>query len=79
MAFTNRDGVSVSYDSEELIARCKEDIQKHGEAFKVWVKCEESEGVLIYTAYGEVKSSEKDIQLTLEDLLKLIEKQDSIL
>lgn len=90
MAFRNKDGMAISFDSEELIAELKSDIMEYGAEEEVNVWCREYEGVTLYTNYDfiveekpvqkkEVRADETVAVMKMGELLKLLEQQNSIL
>ena len=90
MAFINANGESISYECSELIDELKEDIKEFDGDTIVAVWCRESNGVIIYTNYDfidpdqpmdkeELKDGEFLKQMTMNALLVVLEKQNSIL
>ena len=90
MAFTNSDGINISYECSELIEELKEDIAEFGGDTIVAVWCMDSSGVTIYTNYdfideeepiteNELEKDEYLQKMTMSALLILLEKQNEIL
>ena len=90
MAFTNSDGINISYECSELIEELKEDIAEFGGDTIVAVWCMDSSGVTIYTNYDfieeeesiaetELKENEYLQKMTMSALQILLEKQNEIL
>lgn len=90
MAFTNSQGVQVSFDCSELIEELKADIEEFGGDKVVAVWCKDNSGVTLYTNYDfieeeqpitedELKDGEYIQKMTMSALLILLEKQDEIL
>lgn len=89
MAFVNKEGMSISYESSELIEELECDITEFGEDTMVYVWCIEKEGVVLYINYDfieedeplkedEVSEEEYIIEMSMGKLLILLEKQNSI-
>lgn len=89
MAFRNKDGMAISFDSEELIAELKSDITEFGAEKEVNVWCRMYEGVTLYTNYDfivaekpitkkEVRADETIAVMKMGELLKLMEQQNFI-
>lgn len=49
MAFTNKQGIKISFECSELIGELKEDIAEFGGDKIVAVWCKDNPGVTIYT------------------------------
>lgn len=90
MAVFNKNGQAISYPCADLIREAKRDIAEFGGEERVIVWTRESEGVKIYTNYdfpveespisfSELKNGEMLEEMTLAELLPLLEKQNSIL
>lgn len=90
MAFTNSQGIQVSFDCSKLIRALKSDITEFGGDKVVTVWCKDDSGVTLYTNYdfaekehlitkNEVKDGEYLQRMTMSTLLILLEKQDEIL
>lgn len=89
MAFTNPQGLNISYECSGLIRELKADIEEFGGDMIVAVWCKEKEGVTIYTNYdfiekeplkqGELQPGEYLQKMTMSALLILLEKQNEIL
>ena len=90
MAFTNKQGIKISFDCSELIGELKEDIAEFGGDKIVAVWCKDNPGVTIYTNYdfidkdqpiteNELQDDEYIRKMTMNALLILLEKQNEIL
>lgn len=90
MALTGDDGLSYSYDSSHLIAELQQDIAEFGKDTLVYGVFYWQSGIKLYTNYDfilteepmtkeELETNEKVDQLPMEELLKRLKKQDSIL
>lgn len=90
MAFTNPDGMNISYECSELIEELKEDIAEFGGDTIVAVWCKDNSGVTLYTNYDfieeeksiaetELRENEYLQKMTMSALLILLEKQNEIL
>ena len=90
MAFINNNGVAVSYDSDALIAELSADIAEFGANENVIVWCKECKGITLYTNYdfivdentikmAELEDEETLKIMTMGELLKLLEQQNSVL
>ena len=90
MAFTNPQGLNISYECSELIAELKADIAEFGGDEIVAVWCKEKAGITIYTNYdfiseeetlkqSELQPGEYVQKMTMSALLILLEKQNEIL
>lgn len=89
MSVVNADGMNISYESSELIEDLKMDILECGGNKKVAVWCKNISGVTIYTNYdfivednpisaSELKDGEFLVEMTMSELLPLLEKQNSM-
>lgn len=89
MAFINANGESISYECSELIKELKNDIKEFGGNKTIATWCKEYKGVIIYTNYdfidedyplqkSELKDGEFIKQMTMNALLIILEKQNSI-
>lgn len=89
MAIFNKNGQAISYHCDELIRELKRDICEFGGGAKVVVWTRETEGVKLYTNYdfadedfpisfSEVKNGEMLEEMTMAELLPLLEKQNSV-
>lgn len=89
MALLTKDGIRVSFESEELIREAKQDIEGFGsrETVAVWVK--DHDGAQVITNYDfidagmpitkeEMQDGEEIYEMTLEELLRRLEEQDAI-
>ena len=89
MALLTKDGISVSFESGELIREAKQDIEEFGgrEIVAVWTK--EYDGAQVITNYDfaeadmpiteeEISDGEKIQEMSLEELLRRLEEQDAI-
>lgn len=90
MGFINANGESISYECSELIEELKQDITEFGENDIVLVWCKDYMGVIVYTNYDFISESmpvgnfefdrdEFSKKMTMGELLKLLEKQNSVI
>lgn len=90
MAFTNKNGQSISYNCSELIEELKQDINEFGGETLVNVWCKEREGVTLYINYDFINDEEPVTKeelneaefikvMTMSALLVLFETQNSII
>ena len=90
MAFINKYGIKISYECAELIKELKQDIEEFGGDTIVVVWCMEFDGITLYTNYDFIEDeqsiTESELldgeflkQITLKDLLIILEKQNEIL
>lgn len=87
MAFTNKQGIKISFECSKLIGELKEDIAEFGGDKIVAVWCKDNSGVTIYTNYdfidkdqpiteNELQDDEYIRKMTMNALLILLEKQN---
>lgn len=90
MALINEHGMSVSYESEDLIEDLKRDILEFGEDEILYVWTKEIHGVKIYVNYdfivdeapvspNEIEKDETLTTMKAKDLLRMLEKQNEII
>jgi hypothetical protein len=90
MAFTNKNGRSISFECSGLIEELKSDITEFGGNAIIAAWCKECEGVTVYTNYDfidvnepvdpeELVEGERIEKMTMTALLLLLEEQNSII
>lgn len=90
MGFINSNGQVISYECTDLIEELKEDIAEFGKDTKIVVWCKDYMGVIIYTNYDfisrkepigqyEFDKDEFSKEMTMRELLELLEKQNSVI
>lgn len=89
MAFTNKQGLSISFECSELIEELKKDILEFGpdETLTVW--CRQCEDLTFYVNYdfiekekvkpSEIQENEHLETMTAKELLELLIQQNEIL
>ena len=78
MAFINKEGKRISYDSSELIRDLSEDIIEFGNETVLYAKTKEMEGVNVYVDYAFEPEEGYDIRITATALLELLNVQNEI-